>query len=178
MEKKSTCPTRRRWRSNPRYGFVKFTNVMVAKIAIERINGVCYLDKRISVSRVHFESTNKGEQSGRRNNKERSREGASLLGERQRNPVTHPHYPLAHIKQGVMHVEAIETDIEWIKSCAVGIIKDMGMVNGVGEIIRRGGFSCIRTRPLGGAKILPKFNTLEIYDDRKRLEAWFDVILE
>ncbi|KAL6954848.1 Multiple RNA-binding domain-containing protein 1 [Sarracenia purpurea var. burkii] len=121
-------PSKKRWKSNTKFGFVRFRSSAEAEEAMENFNGVWCMDRRISVQKAYYDSKPK-EDTRKRNiedvfKKKHGPSPTSNLGEERAEAKKGE--VLAEIQQSsrMKRVEATEIDESWMKFCLVGVLKD------------------------------------------------------
>ncbi|KAI7994350.1 hypothetical protein LOK49_LG11G01162 [Camellia lanceoleosa] len=181
-------PFKRRRFSNSKFGFVRYLKEEEANEAIRSFNGVWWQGHLLLMKRATILS---GKRLIWRKKKSHFPHPLSPEGDQiwRHNQVPEDQSPYSI--EGVevnpdgssFTVNAEEIDDSWVKTCAVGIVRDYKIIPMIEEAMRIEGVNFVIIKPLGGVKVLLQFNTMEdmkemLQGSRWWLETWFDEVYE
>ncbi|KAL6983931.1 hypothetical protein U1Q18_017303 [Sarracenia purpurea var. burkii] len=171
-------PSKKRWKTNTKFGFVRFRSSAEAEEAMNNLNGAWCMDRRISVQKAYYDSK------PREDTRKRSNE--VVLRKKHRSPsVGTLGVERAEAKKGeglvemqqsriMKRIEATEIDEAWTKFSLVRVIKDPKGGELLSEALFKGGSTPVSIKAIGGQKVLIIFQTLEdkCYFQQKHRELW------
>ncbi|CAL5418234.1 unnamed protein product [Camellia sinensis] len=181
-------PFKRRRFSNSKFGFVRYLKEEEADEAVRSFNGVWWRGHILVVKRATILS---GKRLIWRKKKTLLPHSLSPMGDQiwrhKQDPKDHSLYSIEGVEVNPngssFTVEAEEIDDSWVKTCAVGIVRDFKIIPMIEEAMRTEGVNFIIIKPLEGVKVLLQFNTVEDMKEMFRgsrwwLETWFDEVCE
>ncbi|KAL6957426.1 hypothetical protein U1Q18_046927 [Sarracenia purpurea var. burkii] len=180
-------PSKKRWKSNTKFGFMRFRSSAEAEEAMRNLNGVLCIDRKISVQKAYYDSKPR-EDTRKRSNEDvlKKKHRPSSVGilseervEAKKGEV------LVEMQQSsrMKRIEVTEIDEAWTKFCLVGVLKDPKWGELLSEALFKGGSTPVSIKAIGGQKVLIIFQTLEdkCYFQQKHRdvwEKWFHVVYE
>ncbi|KAL6955001.1 hypothetical protein U1Q18_042679, partial [Sarracenia purpurea var. burkii] len=171
-------PSKRRWKSKTKFGFVRFMSSAAAEEAMRNVNGVWCIDKRITVQMAYYDSKPKDDTSDRRKEEDfnikgrwtpNGKEEEDLAeGKEGEDPVEKKH------SSSQKRVEAFEIDESWTKFCLVGVLKDPKGGELLSEALYNGGSMSVSIKAIGCEKVLIMFQTIEdkCYFQQSHRDMW------
>ncbi|KAL6953211.1 hypothetical protein U1Q18_045247, partial [Sarracenia purpurea var. burkii] len=185
--KNYSLPSKRRWKSKTKFGFVRFTSSAAAKEAMRNFNGAWCMDKRVTVHMAYYDSKPKdGTWNRRKEEVFNTKCRQTPKGKEGEDPAEGKEgEELVEKKQSssMKRAKAIEIDKSWTKFCLVGVLKDPKGGELLSEALYNGGPTPVSIKAIGGQKVLIMFQTIEDkcyfqQSHRKMWEKWFHVVYE
>ncbi|KAI8023628.1 hypothetical protein LOK49_LG03G02139 [Camellia lanceoleosa] len=179
-------PFKRRRFSNSKFGFVRYLKEEEADEAVHSFNGVLWRGHLLVVKRATIIS---GKRLVWRKKKSYLPHSLSPKGNHiwrhKKVPEDQSLYSIEGVEvnpdRSSFTVDAEEIDDSWVKTCAVGIVRDYKIIPMIEEAMRTEGVSFVIIKPLCGVKVLLQFNIVEdmkemLQGSRWWLETWFDEV--